>query len=78
MEFEPGSELDPADELRQAKARIAAQWKSAVHELGLWGWYAWWEGWRWAKRAVMEAEKEVQQFAVSWKEAWARAEARAQ
>ena len=74
MEFEPGSELEPADELRQAKAEIAAWWKSADTNSGFWGWL---HGWRLAKTAVMEAEGEVQQFAVSWAEAWERAELRA-
>ena len=77
MKFESGSELELADELRQAQ--IAARWKSADHESGDWGWRdeGWMEGWPLAKMAVMEAEKEVQQFAVSWAEAWTRAEARA-
>ena len=74
MEFEPGSELGPADELRQVQAQIAAQW-------GTWELWRWRQGWlmEWprAKSAVMEAESEVEQFAVSWVEAWARAEARA-
>ena len=70
--FEPGSELGPADELRQAKAQIAGGWKSGpLTNLG------WSTGWRRARKAVMEAENEVQQFAVPWAEAWARAEARA-
>ena len=75
MEFEPGSELGPADELRQAK--IAARRMSAVPKAWEWEWYEWSVGLRWAKTAVIEAEKEVQQFAVSWAVAWARAEARA-
>ena len=77
MEFEPGSELEPADELRQAKAQIAGQWKSADLKLGDWGWLGLYVGWPLARTAVMEAEKEVKQFAVSWPEAWTRAEARA-
>ena len=77
MEFDPGSELEPADELSQAKAEIAAAWKSADLKLGNLGWLGLFHGWRRAKRAVMEAEWEVQQFAVSWPEAWARAKARA-
>ena len=66
MEFE--SELEPADELRQA----------SDHKLepGTWWDEEWLVGWRRAKATVMEAEKEVQQFAVSWTVAWARAEAR--
>ena len=76
MEFQPGSELGPADELRQAQ--IAGQWKSD-HKRGFGGWWdeGWFVGWPLAKTAVMEAENEVQQFGVSWAEAWARAEARA-
>ena len=35
------------------------------------------EGWPQAKTAVIEAEWEVQRFAVHWAEAWARAKARA-
>ena len=35
------------------------------------------EGWPQAKRAVIEAEREVQQFEVPWAEAWKRAKARA-
>ena len=35
------------------------------------------EGWRQAKRAVIEAEREVQQFEVPWAEAWKRTKARA-
>ena len=71
FKFEPGSELGPADELRQAKANNVAQWKP------VWGSLGWSVGWPRAKIAVMEAEKDVQQFAVSWPEAWARAEVRA-
>ena len=76
MEFQPGSELGPADELRQAQ--IAGQWKSD-HKRGFGGWWdeGWFVGWPLAKTAVMEAENEVQQFGVSWAEAWARAEERA-
>ena len=37
----------------------------------------WFMGWSHAKRAVIEAENEVQQSAEAWAEAWARAEARA-
>ena len=77
MEFEPASELELADDLRQAKAQIAAWWKSADLKLRDWGWVGWLEGWPLAKRAAMEAEKEMQQFGVSWVEAWARAEVRA-
>ena len=75
MEFESGSELEPADELRQAKAQFVAQWKKDHNKYGVWR--GWDYGWPLAKTAVMEAEKEVQQFAVSWAEAWARAEVRA-
>ena len=75
MEFEPGSELESADELRQAQ--IAGRWKSANHKAAFSAWSAWSVGWPLAKKAVMEAESEVQQFAVSWAEAWERAEARA-
>ena len=76
MEFESGSELDPVDELRQAK--IAARGKSGAQKMELLAcWEGWSRGWPRAKRAVMEAESEVQQFTVSWAEAWARAEARA-
>ena len=73
FKFEPRSELGPADELRQAKAQIAAAggWKSVLGSRG------WEVGWPRAKIAVMEAEKEVQQFAVPWADAWARAEVRA-
>ena len=74
MEFESGSELDAVDELRQAQ--IAGQWESADHEFAPWAWWAWSVGWRRAKTAVMVAEGEAQQSAVSWAEAWARAEAR--
>ena len=68
MEFESGSELEQTRELRQTQ--IAAALESG------WGWSV---SLRWprAKTAAMEAEKEVQLFAVSWAEAWARAEARA-
>ena len=76
MEFEPERELEPADELRQAQAQIAAQWKSADHKSGDWGWFGWVEGWPPARGAVMEAEREVQQFVVPWTEAWAQAKAR--
>ena len=77
MEFEPGRELGPADELREAKAEIAASWElDGELEAGDW-WEGWSVGWSLAMTAVMEAEMEVQQFAVSWAEAWARAEARA-
>ena len=72
MEFESGSELDPVDELRQ----IAGWWKSGAHELETLG-EGWWVGWPRAKMAAMEAENEVQQSAVSWPEARARAEASA-
>ena len=80
MEFEPGRELEPADESRQAQAQIAGGEKSGDHTFTPWrpltnlGWST---GWRRAKKAVMEAENEMQQSAVSWAEAWARAEARA-
>ena len=74
MEFESGSKLDPVDELRQAK--MAGRWKSGDHKLRGW-WFGWWAGWPQAKMAAMEAENEMQQFAVSWTEAWARAEVRA-
>ena len=81
MEFESEGELDPADELRQAKAQIGGRVRWNSDDLELWdldwGWFGWEEGWPLAKRAAMEAEGEVQQFAVSWAEAWARAEARA-
>ena len=73
FKFEPGSELGPADELRQAKAQLAA--RSALSRL--WGPAGWLAGWPLAKTAVMEAESEVQQFEVPWPKAWARAEARA-
>ena len=76
MKFEPGSELELADELRQAKAEIAGRWKSDI-DLGVWEWFGWSVGWRVARTAAMEAEREVQQFAVSWAEAWERAEIRA-
>ena len=72
MEFEPVSELGPADELRQAKAQIARGGRSAQD----WGWWGWLVGWPLVKRAVIEAENEVQQFAVPWADAWARVEAR--
>ena len=76
MKFESGSELDPVDELRQAK--IAALSKSGDYMLEPWVWrWGWSVGWPLAKKAVMEAEMEVQQFAVSWAEAWARVEASA-
>ena len=74
MEFESGSELDPVDELRQAK--IPRRWESGDHQSWEW-WSGWWVGWKRAKTVAMEAESEVQQFGVSWAEAWARAEARA-
>ena len=73
MEFEPGNGLGPADELRLAK--IAARRESADHKLGNRGWWGWRVGWRLAKMAVMDVEKEVQEFAVPWTEAWARVEA---
>ena len=69
MDFKSGSVLDPVDELRQAK--IAGRWESG------WGWAGWSVGWQRAKIAAMEAENEVQQFAVSWQEAWVRAKASA-
>ena len=79
MEFEPGSELEPAAELRQAAMQIPALDDLKVqYDVHFW---VWWngcmEGWPLAKRAVTEAEREVQQFAVSWAEAWAQAEERA-
>ena len=74
-EFGPGSEREPADELREVKAEIAAEWKKADHQW--WPWRGWYYGWRLAETAVMEAEKEMQQFGVSWAEAWERAEVRA-
>ena len=74
MEFEPGSELDPVDESRQAQ--IAARLKSADYKLGHWPWVGWMMGWPRAKTAVMDAEREMRCFAMSWAEAWARAEAR--
>ena len=77
FKFEPGSELGPADELRQAKANIVARWKSVGQIVEEWRWSGWSVGWPLAKMAVMEAESEVQQFGVSWAEAWERAEARA-
>ena len=70
MEFESESELGLADELRQAQ--MAERW--VWPDWARWGWSV---GWPRAKVAVMEAEMEVQQFGVSWPEAWARAEARA-
>ena len=77
MESESGSELELARELRQAKAQIAAWWKSGDQEVGPdWVRSGWSVGWPRAKTAVMEAEKEVQQFRVPWAEAWARAEVR--
>ena len=72
MEFERGSELGPADELRQAKAK-AKRWKWGDVD---WTWLGLPQGWPLAKRAVIEAEREVQQLAGSWAEAWARAETR--
>ena len=72
MEFEPGSELEPADDLKQAQAQFA---KSADY-VRFWG-GGWNVGWPPAKRAVMEAESEVQLFGMPWAEAWAQAEARA-
>ena len=77
MEFEPGCELQPADELRQAKAHTAGRWKEASPDLYYLASFGWFRGWPLAKSAAMEAEREVQQFAVSWAEAWARAEVRA-
>ena len=73
MEFESGSELEPADGLRQAQ--IAGRWKSPSPMA--WAWLGWSTGWRRAKRAVMQAEMAVHDFAVSWEDAWARAEVRA-
>ena len=75
MEFQPGSELGQADELRQVQG--AGGWKSADYKIGLWEWSGWTVGWPRAKKAVMEAETEVQQFGVSWAQAWAQAEVRA-
>ena len=77
MKSEPGSKLGPADELRLAKVQMAGRWKSADLKWEYWDWLGLSYGWRLAKTAAMEAEKEVQQFAVSWPEAWARAEVRA-
>ena len=68
FEFKPGSELRAAAELRQAERWASDRWV---------GWWGGWEGWPLAKRAVMEAENEMQEFGVSWADAWARAEARA-
>ena len=65
MEFEPERELEPAD-LREAQAQLAGLWPA--------GWLA---GWPLAKMAVMEAESEVQQFGVSWVEAWVRVQVKA-
>ena len=72
MESESGSEPELARELqlRQAKAQI----KSGDQRVEPY----WVEsGWPLAKRAVMEAESEVQLGRVPWEVAWARAEARA-
>ena len=80
MELDPGSKPRPADELRQAlieKSKWAdkEEWKDASGYL--WAWrQGWLMAWPLAKTAVTEAESEVQQFGVSWSEAWARAEAR--
>ena len=57
------------DELRQAQIE--------GRRVSNWGRRGWPVGWPRAKRAMIEAESKVQQFAVSWPEAWARAEARA-
>ena len=60
--FESESELEPVDKLRRKP----------------WIVYDGFEvGWRPAKKAVMEAEREVQKFVVPWADAWARAEDRA-
>ena len=75
MELEPGRELEPADELRQVQ--ISGPWKLADRKLAPWGWWGWSVGWPRAKTVMMEVERAVQQFAVSWPEAWARAEVRA-
>ena len=78
MESESGRKVRLADELRGAK--MAARWESADHTLGFWGRQGrqgWTEGWRLAKAAAMEADIEMQQFVVSWADAWAREEARA-
>ena len=74
MEFKSGSELVPADGLRQAK--MAVRWMATDPKLELRAWWGWLEGWPQAKTAVIEAEREVQQFEVPWAEAWARAKAR--
>ena len=60
--FESESELEPVDELRRMPP-IAYEGFAV--------------GWRPAKKAVMDAEREVQKFAVPWPKAWARAEDRA-
>ena len=73
VEFESGSGLEQARKLRYAQ--IATQWVDHKWWLGVHG--GWKVGWPWAKTTAMEAEREVQQFGVSWVEAWARAEARA-
>ena len=69
--------MEPADELRQAKAQIAAQWKKTNPKLEYLAWFGWFQVWPLARTAAMEAESEVHQLAVSWTEAWARAEAKA-
>ena len=75
-----GEARELSRELREAQAQTAA-WGKFASSARLEGWWEWSEGWRirWphAKTAVLEAEKEMEQFAVSWAEAWARAEARA-
>ena len=72
MEFEYRSEYEEA---RKKQMQATQRWKSFIKP-ALW---EWWEGWSMAWRpavwAVMEAEREMQQFAVSWAEAWARAKA---
>ena len=72
MEFESGSGLEQARKLRYAQ--VARRCADHTFQVGIY--QRWKMEWPQARTVEMEAEREVQQFGVSWAEAWARVKAR--